>query len=116
VPIVFVNTTATAKGVIVAREKPDIALRHSFNLAAYEEQYLSLFWEIYLPNGSPCGNKLAGPYPIGSWINIAKELSCFNDAARKSLLAVCMSVVGQRSKVRIPMDLGGPILPDTRSS
>lgn len=97
-PTVFFHTTATAKGVVVARERSDIPLRHSLNLSAYEDQYLSLFWSIYLPNGQPHGTKLAGPFPTGSWISVAKDLSSQYESVRKSLLALCMILVGQRDK------------------
>ena len=94
----FVNTTATANGVVVARGKLEIALKHAFAASAYEDQYLSMFWDIYLPCGRPYGTRLAGQYPTGSWIAVAKELSSQESAVRKSLLAVCMILIGQRDK------------------
>ena len=87
---VFVNTTATSTGVAVTRSDFEVTLRHSFNLAAYEEQYLGLFWDIYLPGASP---PAIGSW--GSWVTVARDISSNNDAVRKALLAVCMILVGQ---------------------
>lgn len=53
-----------------------------------------MFFNIYLPNGT----NLGGQFPTGSWLTVAKDLSCQNGSVRKALLAVCLILIGQRDK------------------
>lgn len=94
----FINATPTASGTVVARSSVEITLRQSFNLSAYEQQYLGVFWEIYLPGSPPVGDAFVQLYASGSWVLVARDVSSENEAVRKALLAVCLLMLGRRDR------------------
>lgn len=84
----FVNTSISTKGMAVTREYSTVTLRQSFNVAAYQDQYLGMFWSIYLPSGLQDSSK-------SGWMTIVRNISIVDDVVRQSLLAICMSLLGQ---------------------
>lgn len=119
-PPTFINATTTKTGLTVTRVDSQIPLRQSFNLAAYEQQYLGVFWDAYLPGRPALGDQLFSQHTTGSWVTVAREISPQDDAVRKALLAVCMILIGQRDEqqwmVHKSLELYTSALDDVRKS
>jgi hypothetical protein len=94
---VFVNVSQSADSheLAVTRTLPDVTLPISLARSAYEEKYIGLFWDIYLPNGQEF-TKLSLRYPVGTWVHAAQALYQSDPALHKVLLALCFGTISWR--------------------
>lgn len=95
----FVNMAAQAQKAPLKPsshgEMPSISLLDSLAHSAYENKYLGLFWEAYLPGSKalPSG-ELKGV--LGGWTEAIPDLYLSDDVLRKALLAMCLGTIGRR--------------------
>ena len=77
-------------------QNTDIALPNELARSAYEQKYLGMYWEVYLPNGRtfPCADEVR--HTLGGWTTPILELYQTEDVLKKSVLALCLSTVGRR--------------------
>ena len=71
------------------------ALTHTAGLvsSAYEERYLAVFWDAYLPHGRYISSDVMG-YTRGGWTNALPTLAQKSPIIRKILLAMCLRIAG----------------------
>ncbi|KAL0939526.1 uncharacterized protein CTRU02_206136 [Colletotrichum truncatum] len=98
---VFINMSGPGRGtgMVVAKHtvpRADIVLRHSLARTAYEDKYLSLFWNSWFPCGRQSAEILP-KYPIYSWISCARDLYQHDKALWRTLLAMCFCTLGRQS-------------------
>ncbi|KAF9873536.1 hypothetical protein CkaCkLH20_08995 [Colletotrichum karsti] len=96
---VFINVTAptSSKGSSAKSSLPstDIVLPQTLARSAYEDKYLSIFWDIWFPCG-PTSADCSSKYPISSWTTSARDLYRHDAALRRTLLAMCLSTLGRK--------------------
>lgn len=73
----------------------DIALPDSLARSAYEDKYLGMFWESYLP-GSRALSAESVRSTLGGWTNTIQDLYLTENVLRKALLAISLGTVGRR--------------------
>ncbi|KAH6689696.1 hypothetical protein F5X68DRAFT_254157 [Plectosphaerella plurivora] len=100
---IFVNVTSPpiigpASGSSTARSTPEITMPSSLSRSAYEEKYLGMFWDIYLPEGTASVQTL-GRYSFVTWIPIVLDLHTKDPALNKALLALCLGTIGSRRNI-----------------
>ncbi|OLN94292.1 hypothetical protein CCHL11_02814 [Colletotrichum chlorophyti] len=73
----------------------DLVLPPSLARSAYEEKYIGMFWNFWLPCGE-LSPECSSQYPISRWTSDARDMYRQDNALRGTFLAMCLSAVGQR--------------------
>ncbi|EXJ89137.1 hypothetical protein A1O3_02201 [Capronia epimyces CBS 606.96] len=63
-------------------------------LSAYEQKYLAVFWDMYLPGQRQFPHHITR-YTGGGWTNALPRLFGLSPPVRKALLAMCLTAAGQ---------------------
>lgn len=98
----FINTTSDSINAL--HNSPtglsDVAPLSSPSLSssAYQEQYLSLFWDSYLgaATAQTSTSECLSRFPIGTWRSIARDIHHQDDLAKRSVLAIALGTLGRK--------------------
>ena len=90
---VFVNGTGATAAV--ARYVPPSDSAQALSCSAYEQQYLSIFWDLFLPGGYKVSSESKHmQYAHGNWTDLARGMYSRDGAVRNALLSVCLAAIG----------------------
>ncbi|KAK0615154.1 hypothetical protein B0T17DRAFT_619960 [Bombardia bombarda] len=102
-PRTFVNTTGPGSHAYTAvaatrttNINTTITLPDSLARAAYEDRYIAMFWDAYIPLGRDIEPYQAFVNP--SWPKVAQNLYPYHAVLRKAVLALGLSTIGRRDR------------------
>jgi hypothetical protein len=92
-----VQSAITTKILTRRRGIPEVTLKDGFARSAYQEQYMGLFWDWYLPNGRTFPPE-TDAYMDSTWLNDIHGMCAQRDASalRQIMLALSLTTLGMR--------------------
>lgn len=78
-----------------AGQATTITLPDELARTAYEDKYIGLYWEAYLPNGRALPADQTR-LVLGSWSSATRDLYAADDTLRKSVLAMSFATLSKR--------------------